>query len=68
MKKWKKWLHGLLAAVISSASTTIGAIAGSAAAGADHIDLGQVSGAAIGGAIMGAVLYLKQSPLPPDEE
>lgn len=64
--KWKKWLHGLLGAVVSGAATAVGAVAGMVGSGETHMDAGAVTGAAVGGAITGAVLYLKQSPVPPD--
>lgn len=60
---WKHWLQGLLGAVVSSAATTVGAVAGSSMSGTP-MDVKQVGGAAAGGAIAGAVLYLKQSPVP----
>ena len=63
MGNWKKWLHGFLGAVISSTATTVGAVAGSTISGTP-MDMKAVGGAALGGAITGAVLYLKQSPIP----
>lgn len=64
---WKKWLHGLLGAVISGTVTTVGATIGATASGSP-MDAKATGGAALGGAITGAVLYLRQSPLPPDDE
>lgn len=67
MSNWKKWLHGLLGAVISSAATTVGAAGGASMAGTP-LEIKQLGGAAVGGAITGAVLYLRQSPIPAESE
>jgi len=64
-KNFHHWFHGLAAAVISSAASTVGAMIGAAAAG-HPLDYTQLGGAALGAALLGAALYLKQSPLPPD--
>lgn len=64
---WKHWVKGLLAAIISGAATTVGAVGGAAAAGSP-LELKQIGGAAAGGAISGAVMYLKQSPIPVEPE
>jgi hypothetical protein len=61
---WKIWLQGLLGAVVSGTATTVGA-AGAASAAGSPLAIKQIGGAAIGGALAGAVLYLKQSPIPP---
>lgn len=60
---WKAWLQGLLAAAISGTATTVGAYAGTAMTG-NALDLKATGGAALGGAVVGAVMYLKQSPIP----
>lgn len=61
---WKAWLHGLLGATIAGAATTVGAVSGATATGTP-LDAKAVGGATLGGAIAGAVLYLRQSPIPP---
>jgi hypothetical protein len=66
MGGWKLWLKGLLAAVVSSASNTIAVMVSDPG----HFNPAQVGGlkrlgAVIGvSALVGAALYLKQSPLP----
>lgn len=62
---FKHWLKGLLAATIGGAATTVGAMSGAAATGSPLAGK-QIAGAAVGGAITGMVMYLKQSPIPPD--
>lgn len=64
-KHFVHWVHGLFAAVISTAASTVGAMIGAAATG-HPLDYTQLGGAALGAALLGAVMYLKQSPLPPD--
>lgn len=60
------WLKGLLAAVISGAANTVAVII----VDPDHFSPTAVGGfkklgaVALGGAIVGAVMYLKQSPVP----
>lgn len=63
---WRHWLRGLLAAVISGSATTVGAVTGASAVG-HPLEGEQLAGAAVGGAVAGAVMYLKQSPVPPDD-
>lgn len=61
--KWKLWLKGLLAATINStAITTVSALTDP-----EHALNPAKLGATVGvGALTGMLLYLKQSPLPPD--
>jgi hypothetical protein len=64
---WKKWLHGLGAAVIGGASTAVGGALGATVAGVDVFAVQFwkiVGGAAVFGGLMNAIAYLKQSPLP----
>lgn len=63
---WKLWLKGLLAAVISSAANSISVLVAdpqhfnpSAAGGMRNLGI-----VALVSAIVGAALYLKQSPVP----
>ena len=63
---WRLWLKGLIAAVISSASNSICVLI----ADPQHFIPGTVGGfrnlgvVALVSAIVGAALYLKQSPVP----
>jgi hypothetical protein len=60
---WKVWLRGLGSVVIGGAA---GAVADSAATvfKGGSVDTGHLGGAALTGAILMTVGYLKQSPLP----
>ena len=62
-KNWRHWIHGLIAAIISSASTTILATVGTNITG-DPLNWHQIQTIAVSSSFMGALLYLKQSPLP----
>lgn len=67
----KHWLHGLLAALITSASTaglSILGVAGAEALGVNvpQLDLKQLGIVLLSGGIVGTLSYLKQSPLPPE--
>ena len=63
MGNWKLWLRGLIAATINSTAITVT----SALTDPEHAtNIGKL-GATVGvGALTGLLLYLKQSPLPPD--
>lgn len=66
-KRMKTWAHGLGAAVISGSASTAGSVLGAMAAGYDVFDIGFwqiIGGGVIGGALVSAFAYLKQSPLP----
>lgn len=68
MGGWKVWLKGLVAAAVSSASNTIAVLI----ADPHHFNPSEVGGVRKLGtvvaisAVVGAALYLKQSPVPPD--
>ena len=71
--KAKLWLRNLAAAVITGGTSTALAslgIAGASAAGVDikPLDFKQISIVALGGAVVGLLAYLKQSPIPPAED
>lgn len=63
---WRLWLKGLIAAVISSAANSISVLV----ADPQHFNPGAAGGmrnlgiVALVSAIVGAALYLKQSPMP----
>jgi hypothetical protein len=59
MTNWRVWLRGLLAAFISA-----GATAASGAAATKLSDLRGIAVMALVSGIAGAVLYLRQSPIP----
>ena len=64
----KLWLHGLMAAAISGLASATGGSIGATVAGLDvfsPVFWKVTGGAAIGGALVAVVGYLKQSPLPP---
>lgn len=63
LKSLRLWLHGLSAAVIGGAVTTLGAIP---SIQFDSEGLKTLRNAALTGAFVGVVAYLKQSPLPCD--
>lgn len=69
-EKTNVWLRGLIAAVVTGASTSalsaLG-IAGADAAGANvgQLNLKQIGVLTLTGAIVGLAAYLKQSPVPP---
>jgi hypothetical protein len=67
IKSWRTWWHGLSAAVISSIANAGIAFAGSKVIG---IDLGWKQFFLFCGSsgIVGAFAYLKQSPLPKEDE
>ncbi|MGH9434651.1 MAG: hypothetical protein ACRD11_04755 [Terriglobia bacterium] len=64
--RWKLWLKGLIAAIISSAANSISVLI----ADPRHFDPGVAGGfrnlgiVSLVSAIVGAALYLKQSPVP----
>jgi hypothetical protein len=61
-KNTRLWLHGIAAALISGASSGLaGAVVAPELAIASLAKMAAVSG------VIGVALYLKQSPLPPDE-
>lgn len=67
----KRWLHNLLAAVITGAVSSGLASLGIAAADAagvtvQPLNYKQLISVAIAGAVVGLLAYLKQSPLPPE--
>ncbi len=57
------WLKGLLAAVISSVSTTVLATVGANATGSP-LNWTQIANVAGFSALVGGLAYLKQSPIP----
>jgi len=57
------WAKGLLASIISSVATTVLAVMGSNATGSP-LNWTQIANVAAFSAIVGACLYLKQSPIP----
>jgi hypothetical protein len=70
--KVQRWLHNLVAAIITGGSNA--ALAALGMVGADAIgikvpqlDLKQVGVIFVSGAVIGLLAYLKQSPLPPEE-
>ena len=69
----KVWLHGLISAIITGFSTsflTALGINGANAAGIniDQLNIKQLSAVTIFGGIVGAMAYLRQSPLPDEQE
>ena len=61
----KAWLKGLAAAVISGVSNAVVATIGCNATGSP-LNYSQIGTVATTAALIGAALYLKQSPLPDD--
>lgn len=57
------WAKGLLASIISSVATTLLAVLGSNATGSP-LNWTQIANVAGFSAVVGACLYLKQSPIP----
>ncbi len=63
---WKLWLKGLVAAAVASASSTIAVVV----ADPEHFNPASVGGlkklgiVVLVSAIVGAAMYLKQSPVP----
>lgn len=55
------WLHGLAAAVIGGAVTTLGTLP---AVHFDKAGIDSLKSAALTGAFVGVIAYLKQSPIP----
>ncbi len=68
MGSWKVWLKGLVAAAISSGANTIGVLV----ADPVHFNPSEAGGlrklgiVVLVSAVVGAALYLKQSPVPQD--
>lgn len=60
-----KWVHGLVGGVITSISTTGLALLGSKVIGIE-LDIKTFALACITSGVVGALAYLKQSPLPPE--
>jgi len=75
LAKWEIWLRGVIAAAVSGGAN--GVVTGFAAIGIDpnhfNLDAGLHHTLSIGGAsasisaILGVALYLRQSPLPPED-
>lgn len=66
----RAWLHGFGAAVVSGAASTASSALGAMAAGYDVFDPSFwqiIGGSVVGGALVSALAYLKQSPVPPKE-
>lgn len=64
----KIWFHGLIAAALSGLASSTGGVIGASVAGLDVWSPAfwkVTGGAAVGGALVAVVGYLKQSPLPP---
>ena len=64
----RTWIHGLAAAAVGGGATAAGSVMGAMAAGYDVFDGGFwkiIGGGLVGGALVSALAYLKQSPLPP---
>lgn len=59
------WIKGLLASIISAVSTSVLATGISSGTGSP-LNIHQISCVAASSALVGACLYLKQSPLPDD--
>lgn len=64
-KPLRLWLRGLAAAVINSGATTVTALIVDPHTFADWDKLGKM---AVVSAVLGAALYLKQHPLPAEED
>ena len=69
-KKTNLWLRGLVAAIVTGASTSALSALGIAGADAAGASVGQLNVKQIGvltvtGALVGLAAYLKQSPVPP---
>ena len=62
----KAWLHGLAAALITSASTAAMSAMGNTLMG-EALNLKQLATTCAMAGLIGAMAYLKQSPLPPTE-
>jgi hypothetical protein len=60
------WLKGLIAAIISGVSGAVLVVIGDAATGTT-LDWKRVGTVAVIAAVVGAAGYLKQSPIPKDE-
>jgi hypothetical protein len=75
LAKWEIWLRGVIAAAVSGGAN--GVVTGFAAIGIDpshfNLDTGFHHTVALGGvsaaisAMLGVALYLRQSPLPPED-
>lgn len=63
---WKTWLRGLIAAIVSGASSAVSAMVVDPTA-FNTSDLSKLGKVALASAIIGAVFYLKQSPIPPED-
>ena len=70
--QWESWLYGLFSGIISGVSTTILSVIGVTAVdqiglSIKQFDLRQLGMLATVSGIIGAAMYLKQSPLPKEE-
>lgn len=61
------WIKGLVASIISAVSTAVLATGISSSAG-NSMNWGQIGSIAASAAVVGACLYLKQSPVPVDDD
>lgn len=61
------WIKGLVASIISAVSTAVLATGISSSAG-NSMNWGQIGSIAASAAVVGACLYLKQSPVPADND
>lgn len=71
--KTQLWIKSLIGAIIGGAANAILASLGIAGAnavgiGIKPLDFSQLGGVCVSGAIVGLALYLKQSPVPPEEK
>ncbi len=70
--KTKLWLKALIASVVSGAANAASATLGISAANLvgikiEPLNLQQLGSVSLSGGIIGLIFYLKQSPVPPDD-
>lgn len=65
---WRTWLHGLLGAFIQSGATAVSVIAIDPAKFNLNEGLANLGKLALVSGIVGAALYLKSSPVPPEAD